>query len=518
MPVFFSNCWSGCPALLYGLTMFFGASLAIFDIHWLLVFLFAGLLLFPIIYISSMRNEVILRIFLAAALGLLSFTFTTHEYQIPRFNESWLNGKAQVTFSSVTHSKTSFGLLWTYKGTLHSFSEINSYRENSIAKNLPFTLSIPAKNNVARPSANYQYILQTRLKEVIPGNYSLSLSKGASWDPKKNVWAFAEWRFNAKTYLRQVIYSAIKDPHAAAFLGGLATGSMDDHQLSFELGRFGLQHLMAISGLHFAILASIAGFLLQLIFPHKISAFLLITLLSAYFLFLGPSPSVIRAWVSITVALMGTVLSKRSNGLNSLGVSLIVMTLIDPFALQNIGFQFSFAVTTAILVWFAPCEKMCQRFFAKRTLSELAEMGGFSQHGYCLLYFLRQALALAIAVNLVAFPMTLFHFHKFPLMSLIYNLFFPFLMSLSMLLLATGLFVSTIFPWLSDQIHAMNEYFTQFLLSFAFNLPKSFDVAFRMDEIHKEGLAIYLMLILALGLFLKFSGKNYPDEEAFIFV
>ncbi len=61
------------------------------------------------------------------------------------------------------------------------------------------------------------------------------------------------------------------------------------------------------------------------------------------------------------------------------------------------------------------CERLCQKIFSKRTLSELAEMRNVSQHGYCLIYFLRQALALSIAVNLVAIPMTLFHYHKISL-------------------------------------------------------------------------------------------------------
>lgn len=502
--------------MLYGIAVFFGASMAIFTISWIILLLLALLLLFPMIYIPFTTYSATLRILLAVFLGVMTFIFTTYQYQMPSISQ--VNGKAHVTFSSITHSKTPFGLLWTYRGTLHSFIPISSLHGNSVAKNLPITLSIPSKNDGSRPSTHYRYLLQTRLKEVNQGRYTLTLEKGAHWQPLTTTWNVAEWRFKAKTYVRQVIYSVIKDPHAAAFLAGIATGEFDDRQLSFELGRFGLQHLMAISGLHFAILASMIGFILQLIFPYKLSAYLLIILLSAYFVFLGVSPSVVRAWVTITIALVGIVLAKRSLALNSLGVALIIMALLDPFALQNIGFQFSFAITAAILIWFAPCERICQRFFAKRGLSEIAEMGSFSQHGYCLLYFLRQALALTIAVNLVALPMTLYHFHKFPLMSLVYNLFFPFLMSLSMLMLVAGLFISMIFPWPANMIHAMNESFTQFMLSFTFNLPKSFDIAIRAGDIPKEGLMIYLILIFAVGLFFKFSREKPSASEALIFI
>lgn len=497
--------------------MFLGATMALFDTPLLITLLLAFILFFPMIYISSITREVILRILLGVALGIITFIFTLYYYQTPSTEEAQLNGEAHVSFSSISHSKTPFGLLWTYKGTLHSFIQNNNFHRNTIAKNLPITLSIPSKNDVIRPSADHHYLLQTRLKNTNQGRYTLTPTKGARWESLRTAWTFAEWRFKAKIYLRHIIYSAIKDPHAAAFLAGIATGEFDDRQLSFELGRFGLQHLMAISGLHFAILASIIGFILQMIFPHKLSAFLLIALLSAYFLFLGTSPSVIRAWTTTVIALMGTILAKRSLALNSLGIALIVMTLLDPFATQNIGFQFSFAVTGAILLWYAPCERMCQRFFAKRGLSEIAEMGSLSQHGYCLLYFLRQALALAIAVNLVACPMTLYHFHKFPMMSLVYNLFFPFLMSFSMLLLTAGLLISLLFPWLASQIHGINEHFTQFMLSFAFNLPKWFDVALRVDDISKDALIIYLILVFTIGLVVKFSSERNSESEALIF-
>ena len=76
-----------------------------------------------------------------------------------------------------------------------------------------------------------------------------------------------------------------------------------------------------------------------------------------------------------------------------------------------------------------------QKMFRTRSLSKITEMHWLDQHAYCLLYYLRQGLALALAVNLVAMPITFFYFQKFPLMSLFYNLFFPFLVSFSMLLL-----------------------------------------------------------------------------------
>lgn len=509
------RCWSECPALFYGLSIFIGASLAIFDICLSIPVILILILLYPIVCGTIIPKEIIFKVLFSVVLGCISFLYAQYRYQIPPSNEDQLKGKGYISFSSVTHSKTPFGLIWTYKGTLHTFVP-DGHNSKMMIKNLPITFSLPSQQGAVRPSADDHYILKARLKKSEQGRYRITSTKQTEWEAIKTGWGLVEWRFKAKTYLREYVYKIIKDPHAAAFLSGIATGEFDDRQLSFELGRFGLQHLMAISGLHFAFLASMCSYVLRIFFHPKLTAFILIAFLSAYFIFLGITPSVIRSWTMIVIGLMGTILTRRCIALNSLGLALLAMTCLDPFAPQNIGFQFSFAITGAILVWYAPCERLCQKVFDKRNLSEIADMGSISQHGYCLISFLRQALALSLAVNLVAIPMTLYHYHKFPLMGLAYNLFFPFLMSFSMLLLASGL-LFTIIPWIASIIHGVNEQYTQFMLSFAFNLPKWFDISFRMSDIPKEGLMIYLIVIFAIGLWINFSIVDRMEAETPIY-
>lgn len=491
----FARFWTHHPALLYGLAAFLGSCLALYDLHYLFILTLVVFLIIPS-FLFIKDYGLTLRLVFALTLGCSAFFLTRVQYVVPS-DQKTDNGTAYFKLTGLSHTKTPFGAIWSYKGVLHSF--IADGKE--IAKNIPISLSMPAKTQAERPPANFSYRAEGHLKNNGPGRYALALSKKEPWVPFEKTWNLGEWRFRSKTYTRQHIYNVIKDPHAAAFLAGIATGEFDDRILSFELGRFGLQHLMAISGLHFAILASILGLMLQLFFPSKFSALLLIVMLSAYFIFLGWSPSVIRAWIAITIALCGVLIGKRGIALNSLGVALLVMAICDPLAAGNIGFQFSFAVTVAILMWFSPCDALCQRLFAKRRLTQLVEMSSLDQHGYCILFFLRQAIALGLAVNLVALPMTLYHFHKFPMMSLVYNVFFPLLMSVCMLLLLAGIFTSFILPFASNLLHSLNESFTQFLLSFAFNLPKSFDIAIRVDDIPQTGILIYLVLVFVGGIF-----------------
>ena len=284
-------------------------------------------------------------------------------------------------------------------------------------------------------------------------------------------------------------------------------------QLSNELSRFGLQHLMAISGLHFSILASLLGIGLCLIFSSRITSILTIILLSAYFIFLGNSPSVMRAWITLSIGLFGILTSKRSQALNSLGFAILVIVLYDPLSISEIGFQFSFIITASILIWFSPLDHLMQKIFMKRPLSQMVTYDWIDQHAYCILCFLRQALALTLAVNLAALPLTLYYFQKFPLMSLIYNLFFPFTVSLSMLLLLLAVMTAPIIPILSTLFHNINDQYTQFLLNLAFNLPGDFDFNLYTEPFPGEFVLYYLLILFTLGIY-QFSKDRRTMIEA----
>lgn len=248
-----------------------------------------------------------------------------------------------------------------------------------------------------------------------------------------------------------------------------------------EFGRFGLQHIMAISGFHFAIFAAIFSLILKLVLRRRMATILLILLLSAYFLFLGLSPSIMRAWITVMVSLAGGLFEKRGSGLNALGLSLMAILLYDPLLSLHVGFQYSFAATGAILLLYNPCHELLAHLFPKRNLEEALKMDRFDQHGYILLTFFRQAMALGMAVNIVTVPMMLYHFHKFPVMSLLYNLFFPTMVSLSMLLLILALLIGWL-PPLSDILHNLNTHYTRFMLDYTYNMPSGLDVVFRVQS------------------------------------
>lgn len=240
-------------------------------------------------------------------------------------------------------------------------------------------------------------------------------------------------------------------------------------------------------------------------------------MLSSYFLFLGWAPSITRAWITILIALLGLLLEKRSFALNSLGVALLVTLFLDPFCCQQIGFQFSFIVTASILLFHSASKFLVEQIWKKRPLSQMVEMSSLDQHGYYILSLLREAFALAISVNLTAFPIALFYFNKFPLMSLVYNLFFPFMVSISMLLLLLGILFS--WSFLGYVFHAINNRYTEFMLNFTYNLPTSWDITWRISSFPLWLLTLYLCLIFSAGILCRHYLESKKREvEDFVFI
>ena len=145
-----------------------------------------------------------------------------------------------------------------------------------------------------RPLANCAYHLTGRLKKATNGNYIFYPEKNQPWYPLSGTWSLAEWRFRIKQEVNNYIKRKISNEPSRSFLAGITTGDFENRLLSFEFSRFGLQHIMAISGFHFSILAGILGFFISLLMGRKIALFVVMLLMTLYFLFLGHAPSVIQ--------------------------------------------------------------------------------------------------------------------------------------------------------------------------------------------------------------------------------
>jgi ComEC/Rec2-related protein len=163
------------------------------------------------------------------------------------------------------------------------------------------------------------------------------------------------WARTARAALQRRITLGIEDdPEPAGIVQTLTLGvkqetSITDRELFQHVGAL---HLFVVNGLHVALLACILGFLLK---PFRIRrrafALVIVPILSAYALITGLNPGSVRAAIMAAVVFCASFAERRPFSFNSLAAAALVLLLWDTNELYHEGFQFSFGVVTAIMLF-----------------------------------------------------------------------------------------------------------------------------------------------------------------------
>lgn len=288
-------------------------------------------------------------------------------------------------------------------------------------------------------SPNDTYTIMGTVKAQRGTSYTLK-TKGL-WQAKSKTWSLALVRYQSKHFVKQYINKHIVQERAAAFLSGIVTGELEDRVMFAEFGKLGLSHIMAISGFHFGLLTLALHLLFRMVLPHKVEVICLMGLLTLYFLFVGDSPSVLRAWIIAMLALLGLLLKRRTKPANTLGSALLISCLLEPLSVTTLSFQLSYLATAGILLVYSPLSRLFELWIPKVPLSFAIEKPLLWQLGYIASCWMRNGLCLTMAVHLTILPLLLYTFHSFPLSSFLYNLFFPFLVSIGVMLFLLSLLV-----------------------------------------------------------------------------
>ena len=397
------------------------------------------------------------------------FLYAQAAHHFPSIAE--VEGDGIFTVESIARQSGPFNKTLLYKG---SYDNIPCRAYFALNKPRPIGASFKVKGKLLQKDAKY-YVLKPK-----------------SWENSPS--GIAEWRFQLKENFFGYLQRKIPDSRTRVFLSSMITGDIEERLISMEFGRLGLQHILGVSGFQFILIATALGLLLRLFLPYMWASAILLLLLTAYFFFLGPSPPVMRAWAASTVYLLGILLNRPTSAINALGVGLLFELALDPLVITNIGFQLSFICTAAILLVYPPMHRLFLRLLPQRTLLELKSFPLLDKHAYLIGALLRESLALNAAVHLLALPVLLCLFGKFPLLSLVYNLFFPFLAAISFCLLLAALALPFLFP--------LCNAFTKIILIVTTYPPMMLDRALRIPAL-SLGTTVFLLtliILLALGL------------------
>ncbi len=115
----------------------------------------------------------------------------------------------------------------------------------------------------------------------------------------------------------------------------------------------GFVHLLAVSGLHiqviFGMVLAVFRRLLFWLKPRKqVAGITSVILIWGFILLIGCPISAVRSGIMVTVSTLGVLIGHRSETLNSLGISVLIIQLLMPFSVCDIGFWLSVLATFGI--------------------------------------------------------------------------------------------------------------------------------------------------------------------------
>lgn len=190
-------------------------------------------------------------------------------------------------------------------------------------------------------------------------------------------------------------------PGLVAALRGMLLGErsgLSESQKTLYL-HGGAMHLFAISGLHIAVIAGGLLTVLRLARLPPLATFLAGSAALMFYVDLtGALPSAVRAWLMLTCLHGAFVLRAPGNAVSALAISALLVLLLDPMQLFGAGFQMSYSIVTALLLYGLPLR---ERWIATGALwRQLPPVSWNGWHRASAAGW--QALQGAVAINLAA--------------------------------------------------------------------------------------------------------------------
>lgn len=273
-----------------------------------------------------------------------------------------------------------------------------------------------------------------------------------------SVWPSRSILANLKRFRNDLLNNLYKSPLSSGTKEFIATALLGKNEISQNnrsaFATAGLSHILALSGLHVSIIATLITLALwPLYFFRKRKAISLITIviLLGYVALTGFGASMTRAVIMTSMYLMARILQRQSSPINSLLLAAMVLLWIDPYYLFAIGFQLSFAAVLSIIIFADALNPISPR---RRIPYKIAS-------------FVTVSISAMIGTGMIS----ILYFHCLPIYFIITNLFaticLPFLLAgglISIFFSALGANIRLIF-YLTDCLYNALYTFSNFVAS-----------------------------------------------------
>ena len=218
------------------------------------------------------------------------------------------------------------------------------------------------------------------------------------------------WFLQLRHHLLENYKALQPDDEQYAILAAMTLGDKSSltHDLRETYSITGASHILALSGLHLGIIYLL---LYRLTFGRRrfwFSQTLIVLCIWAFAFLTGLSTSVVRSATMISIYALFAVAGRRRSPVNLLCFTAIIMLLINPSSLYDIGFQLSFSAVLSILLWLPLIERFLPELYLVR-------------HPFQRILY--NMVGMSLAAQIGAAPFIAYHFGRFSTYFLLTNLF-----------------------------------------------------------------------------------------------
>lgn len=311
---------------------------------------------------------------------------------------------------------------------------------------------------------------------------------------------FAKIILDLRSAIKKAIYRVFPD-ETGALAAALILG--DRSGLSAEVlgdfGKVGITHIICVSGLHLSLWSMLIIALFRKTGINKRLSSLAAAVCVVGFMFLtGFTYSVVRAGIMMLVFLLGDVMLKRTDSLNSLGFALTAIAAVNPFALGAVGLQLSALSSLGVILFNKYIWRDISDFIDKIRIKLINKA-------------ISKVVSLfMISVSAMAFtlPITLKIYGGFNFLSPAVNVAAVPAASLAMVLFVCSVLFGSVFPSFYNPLAALSRLVSGFIFNLSSHAAK-IDFLTARTESDKSSLVICgIFAVCAVALIMTYYGKN----------
>lgn len=270
----------------------------------------------------------------------------------------------------------------------------------------------------------------------------------------------------------------------ANLLLGLLIGQKDNIQediiKSFRTAN--LSHILAVSGAHTSyIILGLTYIITKSKAPRRIGYIITIIILLVFIIITGASYSVIRACIMSIITISAKLFYKKENFFISICVSLFIILIQNPFAINDIGLKLSFLGTIGIIVF----NKNITEFFIRIKIKEN----------------IAKVLSLTFSAQLMIMPITILNFNTFSLTFFISNILASPLLGIIIILGFIAIFVSFVLNPISKILFFVLNLFLELLIFISEIVTKIPGSSILVKTPNLVSVITYYILILFINYF-----------------